>query len=118
MILLLLHDNNTNIIIIINSHTCSLLSQTLGQLYHVYFTSLNLMMVGTIVNLCFEMRKLELPHKAIPYSAQGSTAGLSPISFLISISKKKESVFGELVCIVKSSSLYALESRGGDRPGP
>ena len=58
-------------------------------------------------------------HKAIPYSAQGSTAGLSPIRFSSqSQKKKKESVFGELMRIVKSSSRCALESRDGDRTGP
>lgn len=57
-------------------------------------------------------------HKAIPYSAQGSTAGLSPIPFSSqSQKKKKKSVFEELMRIVKSSQC-ALESRGGDRTGP
>ena len=36
------------------------------------------------------MRKQELPHKAIPYSAQGSTAGLSPIPSSSQSQKKKK----------------------------
>ena len=117
--IILLHDNNTNIIILLLLIATPIHFWTwLWGRCITYFNSLNLMTVGTIVIYVLRWGNWNCLIRQFHTLLRDQQLAFLPFLPPLKLKNKKESVFGELVCIVKSSSLCALESRGGDRPGP